>query len=186
MVVTDEAAVVQQLASGQGWELYSEDEGSGNVMWANVSGRMELVDATGEPIYDEAGNIVKEYRKKWATDELRNAMIHAREGLLYPYHIWLPEKDYTLTDELAGTTEQRRESGHTRYLTAKTTPGSKSPDDHRTDALRYGVIGIYHLLGLRRNVSRRPPPSEYRKVMGWVKRGHGRAEWRPPWHSTTS
>ena len=185
MAVTDEAAAVQQLASGQGWELYSEEEGSGNVMWANVSGRMELVDSTGEPIYDEAGNVVKEYRKKWATDELRNAMIHALEGLLYPYHVWLPAKDYVLTDELAGTTEQRRESGHTRYLTAKTTPGSKSPDDHRTDALRYGVIGIYHLLGLRRNVSRRPPPSEYRKVMGWVRRGQGRSDWRPPWHSTT-
>jgi hypothetical protein len=120
---------------------------------------------------------MKEYRKKWATDELRNAMVHARENLTYPYKVFLPEEDDYLIDELVGTTERRGPSGYTQYLTAKKTEGSKSPDDHRTDSLRYGMLSLYALLGARRT-DRRIPFGEYRDALGWK---GSNSDWKAPW-----
>jgi len=179
MVCTDEAIAIQSLDSLTSWQTFDEASRSGNIMWANVNGRIELLDATGEVVLDEIGNPIKEYRKKWATDELRNSMVHAREELKYPYHIYLPDEtmDPTLIDELRGTVEKRTMGGYTQYLTAKQTEGSKSPDDHRTDALRYAVLSIYSLLGVRAS-KQRVPFSEYKKVMGWA---GGRKGWQAPW-----
>ena len=179
MVCTDEAIAIQSLDSLTSWQAFDEASRSGNIMWANVNGRIELLDATGEVVLDELGSPIKEYRKKWATDELRNSMVHAREELKYPYHIYLPDEtmDPTLIDELRGTVEKRTMGGYTQYLTAKQTEGSKSPDDHRTDALRYAVLSIYSLLGVRAS-KQRVPFSEYKKVMGWA---GGRKGWQAPW-----
>lgn len=179
MICTDEATAVQALADLTPFTSYDEEAAIGNVMWANLNGRIELIDAHGEVVLDEFGDPIKEQRKKWATDELRNGMVHARESLTYPYHLWLPESDDYLLDELMGTTEKKTPGGYTQYLTAKKTEGSQSPDDHRTDALRYAVLSIYALLGVR-NYRRRAPVSEYKKVMGW-RGGHRPGGWRPPW-----
>jgi len=178
-VVTDEAVVVQQLEHEARWTLYDDLTGLGNVQWANLNGRIELLDSRGEVVLDELGNTIREQRKKWSTDELRNGMIHAREGLQYPYKIWLPKEDDYLINELLGTTERKTMGGYTQYTTARLTEGSKSPDDHRTDACRFAVLGIYSLLGARAK-DRRPPFSAYVKALGW--RG-GRQDWKPPWNS---
>jgi len=175
---TDEALGVQQLSYDARWTPYSEEEVTGNIQWANLNGRIELLDGLGMPVLDELGNTIKEQRKKWSTDELRNAMIHARENLTYPYKIWLPEEDKYLLDELMGTTEHKTAGGYTQYLTAKKTEGSKSPDDHRTDACRYAVLGMYSLLGSK-YVERRRPFSEYRSHMGWSRGGS--KNWKAPW-----
>jgi hypothetical protein len=179
MVCTDEPTAVQALAHLQGWETYDEETKQGNVIWANVNGRIELLDAHGEVVLDELGAPIKEYRKKWATDELRNGMVHARENLRYPYLYYLPDEhaDSDLIDELVGTVERKTQGGYTQYLTAKKTEGSQSPDDHRTDALRYAVLAIYSLLGIRAT-TRRAPFSEYKRVMGWA---GGQRDWRAPW-----
>ncbi len=176
-VVTDEAILVQQLEHSARWTLYDDMVGTGNVQWANLNGRIELLDSRGEVVLDELGNTIREQRKKWSTDELRNAMIHAREKLQYPYKVMLPEEDDYFLAELLGTTERKTVGGYTQYVTAKMTEGSKSPDDHRTDACRFAVLGIYSLLGARAK-DRRPPFSAYRGKLGW--RG-GRQGWQPPW-----
>lgn len=174
---TDEAVQVQHLEVYHYWNLYDEEKQEGNLQWANLNGRIELLDSEGDPVLDELGSPLKEYRKKWATDALRDAMVHAKEELTYPYKVFLPEADDYLIDELVGTTERRGASGYTQYITAKKTEGSKSPDDHRTDSLRYAMLCMYALLGARR-VDRRPPFSEYQEVMGW--RGRS-TDWKPPW-----
>ncbi len=174
---TDEAIMIQQLESYATWELFDEERQEGNIQWANLNGRIELLDSRGAAVLDELGTPMKEYRKKWATDELRSAMIHANEMLEYPYKVFLPEKDVYLINELVGTTERRGLSGYVQYVTAKRTEGSQSPDDHRTDSLRYFMLAVYALLGARSRETR-PPYSAYKAVMGW--KGANRA-WKAPW-----
>ena len=176
-VVTDEAVIVQQMEHDSRWVPFDDLTGHGNVQWANLTGRIELLDSRGEVVLDELEKPIREYRKKWATDELRNGMIHAREGLQYPYKLWLPKADDYLITELLGTTERKTMGGYAQYTTAKKTEGSQSPDDHRTDACRFAVLGIYSLLGTRAR-DRRAPFSAYAPAMGW--RG-GRQDWNPPW-----
>lgn len=179
-VCTDEAIMIQQLESFQRWELFDEEKQTGNIEWANLNGRIDLLDSKGNVVMDELGTPVKEYRKKWATDELRASMVHANENLEYPYLVFLPEEDDYLIDELVGTTERRTTGGYVQYLTAKRTEGSQSPDDHRTDSLRYFMLAAYALLGARaRDV--RPPYSEYKAVLGW--KGATSTGWVAPWES---
>jgi hypothetical protein len=176
-ICTDEAIMVQQLEQYERWQPFDEVTYTGNIQWANLNGRIDLLDSRGVVVLDETGTPVKEYRKKWATDELRSSMVHAIEGLEYPYCTYLPEEDDYLLDELIGTTEKRSTGGYVQYLTAKRTEGSQSPDDHRTDSLRYFMLAAYAMLGSRaRDV--RPPFSEYKSVLGW--KGAGR-EWKAPW-----
>ncbi|NIQ88670.1 MAG: hypothetical protein GWN93_06145 [Deltaproteobacteria bacterium] len=178
-VCSDEAIMIQQLEAYERWDPFDEEKQEGNIQWANLNGRIDLLDSKGNVVLDELGTPMKEYRKKWATDELRSAMVHAIEGLEYPYRVYLPEDDEVLLDELIGTTERRTAGGYVQYLTAKQTEGSKSPDDHRTDGLRYFMLAAYALLGARSRETR-PPYSEYRKVLGWKGTNPG---WRPPWGS---
>ena len=175
---TDEAIMVQQLEPSERWMPFDEEKQEGNMQWANLTGRIELLDSRGVVVTDEMGSPMKEYRKKWATDELRASMVHAIESLDYPYKVYLPEEDDYLLDELIGTTERRAASGYVQYLTAKMTEGSKSPDDHRTDVLRYFMLAAYALLGARSRETR-PPFSEYAVVLGW--KGSVGSEWRAPW-----
>jgi len=136
------------------------------IWWANASGVVARLDRFGDPLMDESGKPINVKRREWAHDEFKNAMMYAPMRIPNPFYMWLAEDDEPFIDELAGTIERRRPSGHLEFLAPTRTPGSQSPEDHTTDSGRFGAMAIHYAIA-HENVDDRSWEA-YAGALGWA------------------
>jgi hypothetical protein len=131
---------------------------------------------------DESGKEITVRRKDWAHELFRNGMQYALIRVPYDFYVWLAESDEKLLTELSGTIERRRESGYIEFIAPGKTPGSKSPDDHNTDSIRFAALAIYEAMNIGARAED-PTWAEYADAIGWA--GDGGSDWSPPWGGGT-
>jgi len=112
--------------------------------WSVPQGTTERQSVEHEPMLDERGKPIPVRNREFQSELVRDAMSFAL--LDAPYHFYLHLfEDHELIDEMTGTSAYRTTAGYMVYHSPNKTPGSKSDDDHNTDALRFGADAIYKL-----------------------------------------
>lgn len=137
IVSSDSRTAVQSLEKRRGHTI--------KCVWSEPQGATVRKTLEGDPMLNEEGKEVKVRNREFYSEIQRDSMSY---GLLKaPYHFYMKlcQDDHDLSDEMAGTTSYRTRAGYLVYAAREKTPGSKSDEDHNTDALRFGAHAAYYL-----------------------------------------
>lgn len=146
-ISSDHRPAIQLLLRAMPWlrkPEFAPEEALDHATWAVPQGTIQRVDADGMPMLSNEGKPVVVRVREFLSDLIRDAMSYAQ--LMAPYYFYLhlsEEKDHELIDELGGTSSYRTAAGYMVYHSPKKTPGSRSDDDHNTDALRFACDAAY-------------------------------------------
>ena len=136
-VSSDNRQAIQTLSKRRGHKM--------KCLWAEPQGSTIRIDVDGDLMFNDEGKEVKDRNRKLYSELSRDSM--AFSLLKAPYYLYMAlyEDDHELLDELAGTSSYDTRAGYTVYAAAKKTPGSKSDEDHNTDALRFATHAAYKI-----------------------------------------
>lgn len=144
LISTDNVQAKQLIESSIPW-LRQSLLGNELVTWSVPQGTTERIDTDGEPTLTPKGKPVTVRNKEFQTELLRESMTYATLNAPYYFSFALPKGDDDTLDELAGTSAVRTNAGYLTFHSPKKTIGSKSDDDHITDALRFSADAAYKL-----------------------------------------
>ena len=114
-------------------------------MWSMPQGATDRLDVDGDQMLDDKGKEVVVRNREFMSELSRDSMAYANLGAPYYFYTYLSESDHELVDELTTTTCYRTRAMYLVYAAAKKTPGSRSDEDHNTDALRFACDVLYKL-----------------------------------------